>query len=49
MLRNVLKKLALSAREILRKDEPVAEQLAAYLVTESVPMPPPPSHVRSRA
>jgi hypothetical protein len=29
--------------------EPVAEQLAAYLVTESVPMPPPPSPLGQRA
>ena len=29
--------------------EPAAEQLAAYLVTESVPMPPPPSPLGQRA
>jgi hypothetical protein len=29
--------------------EPVAEQVAAYLVTESVPMPPPPSPLGQRA
>jgi len=36
-------------RRVMDMLEPVAEQLAAYLVTESVPMPPPPSPPGQRA
>jgi len=36
-------------RRVMDVLEPVAEQLAAYLVTESVPMPPPPSPLGRRA